>query len=60
MQGTRCVRKGFETFATVGPPVTTRDEIRDPQNLYMRLKVNGELRQSAKTDAIGSMNLLVA
>ena len=52
MQGTRCVRKGFETFAPVGPWVTTRDEIADPQNLSMRLWVNGELRQSARTDAM--------
>jgi 2-keto-4-pentenoate hydratase/2-oxohepta-3-ene-1,7-dioic acid hydratase in catechol pathway len=51
-QGTRCVRKGFETFAPVGPWITTRDEIRDPQNLAMRLWVNGELRQSARTDAM--------
>jgi 2-keto-4-pentenoate hydratase/2-oxohepta-3-ene-1,7-dioic acid hydratase in catechol pathway len=52
MQGTRCVRKGFETFAPVGPWITTRDEIADPQNLSMRLWVNGELRQSARTDAM--------
>jgi 2-keto-4-pentenoate hydratase/2-oxohepta-3-ene-1,7-dioic acid hydratase in catechol pathway len=52
LQGTRCVRKGFETFAPVGPWITTRDEIPDPQNLLMRLWVNGELRQSARTDAM--------
>ncbi len=52
MQGTRCVRKGFETFAPVGPWIATRDEIEDPQNLSMRLWVNGELRQSARTDAM--------
>jgi 2-keto-4-pentenoate hydratase/2-oxohepta-3-ene-1,7-dioic acid hydratase in catechol pathway len=52
MQGTRCVRKGFETFAPVGPWIATRDEIDDPQNLSMRLWVNGELRQSARTDAM--------
>jgi 2-keto-4-pentenoate hydratase/2-oxohepta-3-ene-1,7-dioic acid hydratase in catechol pathway len=50
--GTRCVRKGFETFAPIGPSITTREEIQDPQNLTMRLWVNGELRQSAKTDAM--------
>jgi 2-keto-4-pentenoate hydratase/2-oxohepta-3-ene-1,7-dioic acid hydratase in catechol pathway len=52
LQGTRCVRKGFETFAPVGPWITTRDEIKNPQNLLMRLWVNGELRQSARTDAM--------
>ena len=50
--GTRCVRKGFETFAPVGPSITTRDEIENPQDLMMRLWVNGELRQSARTDAM--------
>ena len=52
LPGSRCVRKGFETFAPIGPWITTRDEIRDPQNLFMRLWVNGELRQSARTDAM--------
>jgi len=51
-QGTRCVRKGFETFAPVGPWIATRDEIPDPQNLFMRLWVNGELVQAARTDAM--------
>ncbi len=50
--GSRCVRKGFDTFAPVGPWITTKDEILEPQNLSMRLWVNGELRQSAKTDAM--------
>lgn len=52
LPGTRCVRKGFETFAPIGPWITTRDEIADPHNLWMKLWVNGELRQSAKTDAM--------
>ena len=49
LMGTRCVRKGFDTFAPVGPWIVTRDEIPDPQALEMRLWVNGELRQSAGT-----------
>ncbi len=49
LMGTRCVRKGFDTFAPVGPWIATRDEIPDPQALEMRLWVNGELRQSAST-----------
>lgn len=51
-QGSRCVRKGFETFAPIGPWIATRDEIPDPQNLTMRLWVNDELAQSAKTEAM--------
>lgn len=49
---TRCVRKGFDTFAPIGPWIATRDEITNPQNLFTRLWVNGELRQSASTDAM--------
>ena len=45
----RSVRKGFRTFAPTGPWITTRDEIPDPQDLTMRLWINGELAQSAKT-----------
>jgi 2-keto-4-pentenoate hydratase/2-oxohepta-3-ene-1,7-dioic acid hydratase in catechol pathway len=52
LPGTRCVRKGFETFAPIGPWITTKDEISDPHKLWMKLWVNGELRQSAKTDAM--------
>jgi 2-keto-4-pentenoate hydratase/2-oxohepta-3-ene-1,7-dioic acid hydratase in catechol pathway len=50
--GTRCIRKGFDTFAPLGPSITTDDEIRDPHDLGLRLWVNGELRQSAKTDSM--------
>jgi len=52
MSGTRSVRKGFETFAPIGPWITTKDEIPDPHNLWMKLWINGELKQSAKTDAM--------
>jgi len=47
--GKRCVRKGFDTLAPVGPWVVTRDEVPNPQALQMRLWVNGDLRQSAST-----------
>jgi 2-keto-4-pentenoate hydratase/2-oxohepta-3-ene-1,7-dioic acid hydratase in catechol pathway len=52
LSGSRCVRKGFETFAPIGPWITTRDEIADPHQLWMKLWVNGDLRQSAKTDSM--------
>jgi 2-keto-4-pentenoate hydratase/2-oxohepta-3-ene-1,7-dioic acid hydratase in catechol pathway len=48
----RSVRKGFETFAPIGPWITTRDEISDPQNLMMNLWIDGELRQSANTSGM--------
>jgi 2-keto-4-pentenoate hydratase/2-oxohepta-3-ene-1,7-dioic acid hydratase in catechol pathway len=61
LSGTRCVRKGFETFAPLGPWITTKDEIADPHNLSMKLWINGELKQSAKTDAmINDVSTLVS
>jgi 2-keto-4-pentenoate hydratase/2-oxohepta-3-ene-1,7-dioic acid hydratase in catechol pathway len=52
LSGSRCVRKGFETFAPIGPWITTKDEIADPHQLSMKLWVNGALKQSAKTDSM--------
>lgn len=37
--------KSCETFNPLGPYLVTADEIDDPQNLGLRLWVNGELRQ---------------
>ncbi|GAA2213254.1 fumarylacetoacetate hydrolase family protein [Nonomuraea monospora] len=37
--------KSCETFNPLGPWLVTADEVGDPQNLAMRLWVNGELRQ---------------
>jgi len=37
--------KSCDTFAPLGPFLATRDEIPDPQNLAMRLDVNGVVRQ---------------
>jgi 2-keto-4-pentenoate hydratase/2-oxohepta-3-ene-1,7-dioic acid hydratase in catechol pathway len=41
--------KGFDTFAPCGPWITTADEIPDPQNLKLKTKVNGVLRQDSTT-----------
>ena len=41
--------KGCDTFGPLGPWLVTTDEIRDPQNLPMWLKVNGETRQNGST-----------
>jgi 2-keto-4-pentenoate hydratase/2-oxohepta-3-ene-1,7-dioic acid hydratase in catechol pathway len=49
---TRCVRKGFDTFAPLGPWLVTRDEVPDPQHLALRLSVNGEPVQVANTDGM--------
>ena len=45
----RSTRKSFDTFTPVGPVLVTKDEIVDPQNLRLRLWVNGELRQDGNT-----------
>jgi 2-keto-4-pentenoate hydratase/2-oxohepta-3-ene-1,7-dioic acid hydratase in catechol pathway len=38
--------KSRETFAPIGPFIVTADEVPDPQNVDIRLWVNGELKQS--------------
>ncbi|MDH3276701.1 MAG: fumarylacetoacetate hydrolase family protein [Nitrosopumilus sp.] len=42
--------KGFDSFAPCGPWITTKDEIKDPQNLKMITKINGEIRQNSSTE----------
>jgi 2-keto-4-pentenoate hydratase/2-oxohepta-3-ene-1,7-dioic acid hydratase in catechol pathway len=41
--------KCFETSGPTGPWIVTADEIGDPQNLRLRTRINGELRQSSST-----------
>ena len=41
--------KSCDTFAPLGPFLATKDEIPDPGNLKMWLKVNGEIRQNSST-----------
>lgn len=41
--------KSFDTFGPCGPWLTTPDEIRDPCNLRLVTKVNGEVRQDSST-----------
>lgn len=41
--------KWFDTFAPVGPCMTTKDEIPDPQNLRIVCRVNGETKQDGNT-----------
>jgi 2-keto-4-pentenoate hydratase/2-oxohepta-3-ene-1,7-dioic acid hydratase in catechol pathway len=39
--------KAIDTFCPLGPWIVTPDEVGDPHNLAMRLRVNGELRQES-------------
>ncbi len=41
--------KSCDTFGPVGPWLVTRDDISDPQNLKMWLKVNGETMQNGSS-----------
>ena len=41
--------KSCETFNPLGPVLVTRDEVGDPQNLRLRLSVNGVERQDGST-----------
>ena len=41
--------KSYDTFAPFGPVFVTKDEIHNPDNLVLQLKVNGEMRQQAST-----------
>jgi 2-keto-4-pentenoate hydratase/2-oxohepta-3-ene-1,7-dioic acid hydratase in catechol pathway len=43
------VCKGIDTFCPLGPWIVTADEIPDPQNLAMELRVNGEPRQNSSS-----------
>jgi len=42
--------KGCDTFAPLGPWLVTKDEINDPHNLRLWLKLNGKMMQDGNTD----------
>ncbi|AUX80384.1 fumarylacetoacetate hydrolase family protein [Sinorhizobium fredii] len=44
--------KSCDTFGPTGPWLVTRDEIADPQNLAMWLKINGETKQNGSTETM--------
>ncbi len=41
--------KSCDTFGPIGRGLVTKDEVADPQNLNMWLKVNGETMQNGST-----------
>ncbi|XCF04907.1 fumarylacetoacetate hydrolase family protein [Tamlana crocina] len=47
--GQWCKGKGCDTFAPIGPFIATTDEIEDPNNLNLWLKLNGEVMQNSST-----------
>lgn len=44
--------KTCDTFAPMGPFVASTDEIPNPQNLYIKLRLNGETVQNSRTDQL--------
>ncbi len=44
--------KSYDSFAPFGPVFISKDELHDPNNLNLQLKVNGELRQQENTSAL--------
>jgi len=41
--------KGFDGFAPIGPWIVTKDEVKDPNYLYIKTWLNSELRQDSNT-----------
>jgi 2-keto-4-pentenoate hydratase/2-oxohepta-3-ene-1,7-dioic acid hydratase in catechol pathway len=44
--------KSFDTFAPMGPFLLTSDELPDPHNLEVSLKVNGNVLQKSNTNQL--------
>jgi len=51
-----CFSKSIDTFCPLGPWIVTADEIDDPHDLKMELRVNGERRQSSYS---GNMSVTI-
>ena len=41
--------KALDTFGPIGPRIVSHSEIKDPHNLKIELKLNGEIKQSSNT-----------
>ena len=49
LTGTWTKGKSCDTFGPIGPYLVTADEVQDPQNLNLGLKVNGQVMQEGNT-----------
>jgi len=55
------IGKSFDTFAPMGPVLVTADQVPDPQDLDLRVEINGEEMQSGNTrDMIFPVAQLIA
>jgi 2-keto-4-pentenoate hydratase/2-oxohepta-3-ene-1,7-dioic acid hydratase in catechol pathway len=55
------IGKTFDTFAPVGPVLVTKDEVKDPRDLPIRLRLNNQVMQNSSTKQMifGAAELLV-
>jgi len=57
---TRNIRKGFDTFCGLGPWIVSKDEIAEPQDLYINVEQNGNKVMTAHTaDMINGLRDLI-
>ncbi|AYN66399.1 FAA hydrolase family protein [Euzebyella marina] len=60
-EGQWCKGKGCDTFAPLGPFIATKDEIENPNNLNLWLKLNGEkIQDSSTSDFIFNVQQVVS
>jgi 2-keto-4-pentenoate hydratase/2-oxohepta-3-ene-1,7-dioic acid hydratase in catechol pathway len=45
----RCLRKSVDSYTVLGPWLVTADEIPEPNNLDLKIEVNGDIRQNSNT-----------
>ena len=45
----RSFRKSIDSYSVLGPWMVTADEIADPDNVPLKISVNGELKQNSNT-----------
>jgi len=48
-KGQWCRGKSFDSFCPIGPWLVTKDEIPDPQNLWIQSEINGKIYQDSNT-----------
>lgn len=48
----RGFRKSFDTFTPIGPYITSKDEVANPNDLQIVCKVNGQIRQNESSQAM--------
>ena len=51
-EGQWLLGKTFDSFAPLGPALVTRDEIADPHNLSISMRLNGEVMQQSNTQQL--------